>query len=437
MIRCIGRTESGDIVRDYPTIRETAKRLKVHINSVRYAVEHKTLLCGLMWEYCKEKRETKKVEKPKKKRVERIGRCVAVDQSGMIAMTFDNADEAAKYIGVSTQTIAKYARTNTIYKGYLWATEKDYIKTAGRGKLDKYRFVERNEKTTKKRILDPDEEFEKQAEYALTRIIQRNAIGIRTEKIFGYVRPWVKELVLSWVGKSGERITPWMLADYYTDKRDKEIALLAALLIYHDSDVYGSVEKARKTIGEHPWDYFSNRFFADKTSGRLGSLLNEFWTECFSVGHYDSIGDMVDGVSERDNMSYLDVLLRLTEGLNISMKEPLSVFLLVVGNTDGIGLELWDFPRKEINVHFTTRMKDFLMKWIPEYWLYGSAEDCVSLLGMEHLDFFVFYLAYRDLRNASPEECAKFEKFYKETYTGKRVRCKQSIWDDFLPKTAF
>lgn len=242
-------------------------------------------------------------------------------------------------------------------------------------------------------------------------------------------RPWMKELTEAYKSRGVFEETPVsVLTSYYANVEDKEIAAFLSLLIERKKWTENVVE-FRQTIGEHPFEWFSERLFVtlgtgsnyDLTIGdipawevarfldRLHSITYPFWRVCSqSTSGVKWLRMAVDTLSAERKMSWLEVIAYLCESVNIDIPEWKQREMLL-----WLSLKDWNVEEKELKCPITPRVKRLLQTWWPDYWRYGSEDEAIEVFGLEHhYDFYYMAEAWDLLRKLRPSECLLFNRRY-------------------------
>lgn len=368
--------------------------------------------------------------------------CVCVDKEGNLVSSFLTIKEAALSVGLLPDRVRKAIVGKKIVGGYMWLYESDYIVIVSKGKRDILAWGKKKPKW--KRGPMGEETKEKIRKMKMRNKMYRERIFRDSwEKFSQHHIQWLHELKRAWLAHPELGIRATLLADYYQDKRDKEIACLASLLIPPSAHCYDAVLKYRRIIGEHPWEWFEARVFChteglrESENARIAAFFNEWWVECFKFGHYPSIEDCVRSLSERDGMTYLEIMERICRVRYVRAKRSrLGELLLVFSKCEGLGTGLWNLDREEVEIPPSFLMTSFLRTWMPDFMRLGSAEAAIDLFGMDRVDFFYCALAYEELKKVRPKECSRYASFFQETWLH-HSDVKSSDWRERLPKIDF
>jgi len=290
--------------------------------------------------------------------------------------------------------------------------------------------------------------------------VRKKNIGDYFLKYSQAVRPWLKELAEKYKAKGEFPMMPMVvLPSYYTDARDKEIALFAALLIKEDAE-FEQIREFRELIGDKPWEWFEKREFVrlgigrvqDRRTGgvmnwKIAKLMDRLWDNCHilsgeipTIGWKKTfirpIGFEIDLIAKAQQCSYFDVLTYLVEDCCVGNYDyKLRLLLMIAAVSDGFGLGLWSVDQSELKSPLTTDLRTFLATFFSDYTKYGNSDDAIHLFGFERdCDFFYAYLAYKELQKRNPKVCSEFATTYLRWY-GISARKKPYQFRAILPET--
>ena len=280
-----------------------------------------------------------------------------------------------------------------------------------------------------------------------------------------YHRPWMQELADRYkdglrTGTVAAPLIPMaVLPSYYTDKRDREIAAFASLLI-RDEGRYGetvshqldSVLTFRGLLGNHPWEWFLRRDFVclsmgneqnKRTGGienwKIAKLMDILWNEHnYPIIQFSGIEDTLRRLSSVQLCSYFDIMTYLLEDCCVGQFfYKLRVLLLVLGTADGFGLGVWEIPKDQLKCPLAYGLRDFIKTWFPDYNRIGSIDDAIRQFGLRgECDFFYAWLGYKELQKRNPKGCSAYATTYLRWYdNGERKKpCK---WRAIQPDIDF
>ena len=247
------------------------------------------------------------------------------------------------------------------------------------------------------------------------------------------VRPWLKELAEKYKANGEFPMMPMVvLPSYYTDARDKEIALFAGLLIKEDAE-FEQIREFREMLGDKPWEWFKNRGFVrlgigrvqDKRTGvvfnwKIAKMFSRLWDEHFAktTKAASSIGRTIKLISDIQRCPYFDVLMYLVEDCGVGdYFYKLRLLLTIAATSDGFGLGLWTIDPSELKCPLTTDFRTFLSTFFPDYRRLGSVDEAIHLFGFERdCDFFYAWLGYKELQKRNPRGCSEFATTFLRWY---------------------
>lgn len=271
-------------------------------------------------------------------------------------------------------------------------------------------------------------------------------LGVKQKKVGEFVadflspiRPWMKDIVSKY--KESELIIsyPTSIAEFYDDALDKEIALFSTMCMDWSGDTYSQINAMRRLMGEHPWEWFSQRIFVSVSQGdeqdeRLASNGIQYWK---IAKFFDKLYSLwrskkrPDGLRQcfptNRNMNRRTNIEKFVESVLKTLKYDkewefkAQVLELVLRTPDGIGMGLWKgharCPRNVL-------VNKFLHTWVDEYrngfWSFDNT--VLAFCFDKPYDFFYFTLAWDLLRKKKPAECSVFSTLYGRRYSrGRRI----------------
>jgi hypothetical protein len=257
-------------------------------------------------------------------------------------------------------------------------------------------------------------------------------------------RPWLKELAAWYKAKGEFPLFPTFIADYYTDPKDKEIALFSSLLMSDNDRVYEQVQDMRSLITEHPYKWFTERGFvslslgANQQKALVGYRLCRYWKIAYLMNWLYGLanGSKEQGTFEKhfthDTKDSLEELKKLELHIGDFRLRFLS---LVLRTSDGFGAGLWNSCQSLVRCPLTESVKEFLTMWFPDYHTRGLTEDeAIGQFGFERdCDFFYAMLAWKELCRKKPKECKLYARKYR-TWYDLGCRKKKSRWNGIIPE---
>ena len=367
--------------------------------------------------------------------------CVAINENGDVAMAFESLKGAASFMDLLPDRVRKAIVEEKIVSGYRWMYTEDYEALTKKERKSLFPQKRKRRKATKE---EKNAIQSKRRDTNATNAFYRKQQFAKAFADFAkHHIPWMHELKDKWLEQFDIGIRPELLADYYEEKQDKEIALLASLLITTGDKCYQRVQQYRDILGDHPWEWFKSREFANRQDVWVGEryrifkFFHEWWVECFKYGTYDSIEDCVMDHTDDGALSCYEVLMRLVESYGWKIpKIRIAHLLLVLSHSDGLGEGLWGISREDVDIPVTMALNAFLRTWMPDAPRYGKPDECAGLFGMDSVDFYYCYLAYEELKRFRPDECGKYASFYYKTYM-RHSHNDPSVWRNKQPKIIF
>lgn len=254
-----------------------------------------------------------------------------------------------------------------------------------------------------------------------------------------YHRAWLYKLVQWYKGRGEFPLLPLLLLpSYYNNKKDKELAAFAALLLSNNEMVLEQVSDMRRIITDNPTKWLRQRGFVELSLGvnqkrRVeGNRYCEYWKIARLMDFLYNIpgGDVERYFAIRGFGELRPSLCSLRMGID---ENKIRLFLAVLATSDGIGQRVWDSCPLEIKSPVTGDVCRCLAAWFPNYRKYGTIDEAISLFGFEKdLDFWYAASAYRELSKLRPSECRAFELRQKKWYDSGVVRGARD-WNNILP----
>lgn len=255
---------------------------------------------------------------------------------------------------------------------------------------------------------------------------------------------WMKELVSKYKEAGDFPLMPMtILPSYYTDIADREIAVFASLLIKDDGN-FDRINAFRKTLTDHPFEWFKERGFIrlslgstqnKRTGGvenwKIAKLFDRLWEMChvttqnapngMTVSFVRSIGFQVELMVKAQHCSFFDMLTYILEDCFVGEYfYRIRLLQVILGRSDGFSLNLWKIPLQDIKCPVTSEIKGFLKLWIPDYSTIGTFDEAVDMFNLDNPgDFFYAYLAWWKLNKLNPRACERYFSIYKGWYIRK------------------
>lgn len=279
-------------------------------------------------------------------------------------------------------------------------------------------------------------------------------------------RPWLHELAQKYKERGEFPLMAMvLLPSYYTDTRDKEIAVFAGLLISemetNGRTTFDKVSAFRKMLGESPWEWFEQRKFVGLSIGKnlhkrtggvenwkIAKLMDRLWQECHIVTYeipsekvkqtfVRPLGVQVNLIAKAQHCSYFDVLTYLLEDCSVgNYAYKLRLLLQILVCSDGFSLGLWAVDPSGLKCPLTHEIRLFVETWFPDYRRYGSIDDAIRLFGVGETDFFYAWLGYRELQKRNPKGCSLYATRYTLWYCG-GIKKKPHQWREIIPNIPF
>ena len=273
-------------------------------------------------------------------------------------------------------------------------------------------------------------------------------VGRFFEKFYSYVKPWFLELVRTYKERADFPVFPTAIADFYTDRRDKEIALMSTLCMNWEMDGYTQIDSMRRLIGEHPWEWFESREFVYISTGsqqdkKLWGCGVKYWQ---IARLFDRLYDLYkkNGSLEGCFPATKDSKFEgFAEKTLTEIERPkqwqykASVIEIVLRTSDGIGLGLWKNYKAGVKCPRRKEIKDFLKMWIADFCKEWDFDETIRWFGFDaDVDFFYFWLAWTALARRKPRECSKLTTVFYSRYNDRYI-IPWRFWRHYLPEIDF
>lgn len=228
-------------------------------------------------------------------------------------------------------------------------------------------------------------------------------------------RPFIRELAEKYKECGRFPFIPMRdLARFYEDKRDREIAAFAGMLLKNDEKVEQRVREFRLMLGESPWEWFKSRRFALLSTGqnqnkrtggvqgwRIAHLMDAAYDNAMNRVSFEKI------VNLSDTELWKKRLIRV-----------------VFGTSDGIGIGGWSVAPKALRCPDTDGVRRFVHLWLPEFRIHGGKDqmfvfdEAVRMYGFDRdCDFFYAYLGWKELCRRNPKGCSRYATVYHKRYS--------------------
>ena len=244
---------------------------------------------------------------------------------------------------------------------------------------------------------------------------------------------WLRGLTERYKQKGDFPLLPMrLIAEFYEDGRDREIAAIAGLMITDDERSSEHVRQMVSLMGSSPWQWFEGREFVtlsigSRQHGRTGGVVNwrlarlmdrlwlmRRWAAKDGEGNPVTVIQPMGEAVSRLHLSYFDALRRCCEDCGLrDIESRLRLLLLILGGSDGFGLRLWSVSPRELKSPLTDDLLRFLRLWLPDAGRLHDYDEAIRLFQMPtEADFFYAFLAYSELSARKPRECQHYATQY-------------------------
>lgn len=371
---------------------------------------------------------------------------MAIDIRGQAVAVYNTLKDAAADHHVGPDRIRKAIVQKRILDDLRWMYEEDFQRLVDRGQENTIAWGKWGK--PRRRIRPPMSKETKEKISHTTGINKEYRQNVFAKSFIEFTKHhvvWMNKLKDEFLKTDNFGIRPETIVDYYTDKRDKEVALFSSLLISTDDNAK-CLEKImilRGVIGEHPWEWFKNRGFVNVMSiwhgakKRVFELFDKLWVECFKDNKYNSLEECFAKSCQRYGTNLLETIETMCQfrSWRIS-RSRFALLMLVCSHSEGIGRGIWNIPPAMVRIPVTGSLSGFLRTWMPDAPRYGTPDECLVLFGMTDADFYFCHLAYNCLKKYHPEECSKYVTFYQTAYK-KHIRYGGYDWRKHFPEINF
>ena len=298
----------------------------------------------------------------------------------------------------------------------------------------------------------------------LKRKIANETADIRKKNVADYFkdfsrlhREWLQALA-DRVKERGEYgIHKFMLADYYQQPKDKELALMVSLIVSENGDILQQVGHLRELLGDSPTNMYNSRSFVRFCTGKnrdkringsqqpmwkLANVLSRVW----DIEH-PTVGGHAPTVW-KDYTDFESEVLQTIRANRTNAFGALTYFLSDIGvgqfywnlnflalrlfRCDGLGMSLWGIGDEELLCPWNSELTLFLKTWFPDYRRVGTPEFCIKQFELrDDVDFFYAWLGYKELQKRNPSACSKLATTYHNWYDSGLKR-KPYQWREIL-----
>ena len=268
--------------------------------------------------------------------------------------------------------------------------------------------------------------------------------------------PWLKELARRYKSNGEFRLMPCaILPSYYEDPLDKEIAAIAGLLIYDDG-YFARIPAFRELLGEHPRKWFDNREFVALSLGpvqnkrvggvvnwRIARLFDKLWHKLYPdetrrIPRCKTIGELVYRLSFEKHRTMFETLSIICNDCGVrDHPYKLRLFLMIMGTSDGVGIDLWNVNDDELGCPISYSVQKFVASWFPNWRKVGGIDKAISLFGFDReCDFFYAYMGYKELQKRNPDGCRRYATRYASWFANYTIT-DNSNWKRIQPYIPF
>lgn len=278
------------------------------------------------------------------------------------------------------------------------------------------------------------------------RQMKRKVTGEFFREFCAPLMPVFRNLALSYKRRRSIPMVPVAaMASFYTDRKDKEIAAYAGMLLTGKAGVT-KIRELRDMLGDSPYGWFREREFLKYNAGSLQKTLiggvyawkvAELMEHLYDGCHSGSGGTMcaeIERLAAKFGCPFETVIEHLTDGClpEYDYQYRIRILMMVLLTSYGIGQRVYKVEPEQLRCPIDRNVMLFLKTWFPDYKLYGDVDEGIRLFGFDQdSDFWYASLAYRELVYKRRNECRILAESYERWYkTGHHVYEKE--WDRVL-----
>lgn len=282
------------------------------------------------------------------------------------------------------------------------------------------------------------EKVDRSAERALlTEIRRKNSIAFIKEFQRDH-RGWMQRLADEYKARGEFGIHLFSLADHYSDMADKEVAILASLLLAENDSLLLQQQEMYNILGYSPHKFFlCNRGFVELSRGEIQTkvipktmtfyheIANLFNTVYEIREEYGSIeGYLHEFLRFNSHIDLFYALAHTFKNVKVSKRQfKLNLMLMILAGKDGLGLNYWQFPGYKLLCPEKKEVIEFMELWFPDYSRCGLTFDkAVEAIGLqEPTDFYYAYLGFEALKKVNAVELRQYCRRYMKHYNDKKL----------------
>lgn len=265
----------------------------------------------------------------------------------------------------------------------------------------------------------------------------------KAEAMAKSISPWLHRLYDAYMERGRFPILPYVIGDYYQDPKDKETAIVLAMLIVSltGSDAaLKDMDNLRVLMGQHPYyDFFVKRQFALLSTGaemerQLGSYASmRYWQIAKTIDHLwhvcDDMGKSIGEVFLHETARGMSPLTAISSMVDVQYVKAadyrLKLLLLALCTDYGIGAGLWHFEGVDarLSVPEDGKVRNMANLVMPQYSIqHFSVDEVAKTFGFDPCGFWYLQQAYYELAKLIPHELGRYMRRYHSQY--KHCSCK-------------
>lgn len=259
----------------------------------------------------------------------------------------------------------------------------------------------------------------------------------KAEDMAKSISPWLHRLYDAYMERGRFPILPYVIGDYYKDPKDKEAAIIIAMLTVNMTETSAALDdlsNMRLLMGQHPYqDFFVSRGFALLSTGsemdnKLGSygsikywqiakIIDSLWRTCDESG--STLKELFYKNIDMGMNPYTAFITLVSTEFVKSTDYRINLLLMTLCTDYGIGYNLWYFEGLEskLSCPITARTTNMANIMIPRSSAYGfSVDEVAHIFGFNPIDIWYLTYAYQNLARVNPDECRAYKRRYHTQY---------------------
>ena len=282
----------------------------------------------------------------------------------------------------------------------------------------------------KKKEKKESEKLERAAVIAMRTEVRKKATLSFLNEFGKNNKQWLQCLADECKAQNAWGLTIFSLVDFYSDPKDKEVAMVCCLLLSENEHILKQHEAMYQILGKNPFEtLIVNRGFTDLSSGesqnvRLPGTFKFNWHIAKLLSRYSEIieeyGSVESCINELlDSHRFFSPYTALVNLFPCQQPQyKLNLLLLIMAGRDGMGLGMWNFPDETLICPENKSLIEFVELWFPDFYRCGLTFDkAVNSIGLNsQLDLFYAYLGFKALKAVNYDEVLRYTRLYLKRY---------------------